>query len=272
MYKLSPGQAVPPDYYAEKFRIMLDSIVRQYADLLSPKEKRFIHSFRYAISVDSQRLYARLATRKGLLFRLDSFHYSEIDSLERCLQELSDAGLIQMFSRSAADILLTKFTKAELLRSFPSIPTSQLKAKCISPIVNRYSDHFIRSKLQSNFAWVFRQGNQILTTIQILFFGNALMNYSVFVLEDLGIQLFEKYWIDTESRLFQTREALDMYLLLLTYNEWVYKLKQNWNKSQAEYLLTKLAQPLQHRLLVRAKSQQILAISREAERKGCFTL
>ncbi|MBV1905266.1 MAG: hypothetical protein KUG75_04255, partial [Pseudomonadales bacterium] len=30
--------------------------------------------------------------------------------------------------------------------------------------------------------------------------------------------------------------------------------------------------PLQHRLLVRAKSQQILAISREAERKGCFTL
>ena len=73
----------------------------------------------------------------------------------------------------------------------------------------------------------FRQGTRILTSIQILLFGNASMNFSVFVLEDLGIQMFEKYWLDNESRLFQTRQALDMYLLLLTYNDWIYNLKQN---------------------------------------------
>ncbi|MEO1088623.1 MAG: VRR-NUC domain-containing protein, partial [Acidobacteriota bacterium] len=53
----------------------------RYADLLTSPERAFIDDFR-SLGEQAQRLYVRLAMRKGPVFRRDRLDYPEIEDLD----------------------------------------------------------------------------------------------------------------------------------------------------------------------------------------------
>lgn len=84
-----PG--LPVGYYLDNFLAILDFIDSQYDDILNHDERSFSRSFR-SLSLDARRLYVRLVTRKGPLFRSDTLRYDEIgdDAQEPGLRRMRD--------------------------------------------------------------------------------------------------------------------------------------------------------------------------------------
>ena len=267
MQTLKLGQAAPPDYYSGKLASMLQDVSSQYGDILSPEETSFITHHQF-LSVDAQRLFARLITRRGNLFRVDSLNYREVGNIHACLDELVAAGFLQSLNRCAADKLLSLITKPELLVLFPKAPQKYRKPERLEFIVTHYTDGAIRTRLQALYPWVYRCNSQLLRVMEILFFGRASRDFSVFVLEDLGIQTFENYVVDTQSRVFNSRHGLDDYLNLLACSERIELLAVQWDEELAYRLYKFLSEKFEHRLLERVRRSQLFKLSREAERKG----
>ncbi|MGH8597508.1 MAG: hypothetical protein ACREXT_12695, partial [Gammaproteobacteria bacterium] len=91
---LHPNVPPPPHYYADNVARLLAEVDRQYNDMLLERERTYLAQF-FALSVDGQRLYARLLTRKGPLIRIDSLRYREIRDVHAALTELETAQLVQ---------------------------------------------------------------------------------------------------------------------------------------------------------------------------------
>ncbi len=264
---LKARQPAPADYYADRFGSMLRDVASQYSDILSPEESAFIQT-QQRLSVGAQRLYARLVTRKGLLFRVDSLKYREIANLSACLCELVSNGFLQFLHHCAADKLLNLVTKAELLNLFPLTPPRHKKPECIDFITTRYTDHAIRSRLETPYPWVVRCDSELLKNVEMLFFGTASRNFSVFVLEDLGIQTFENYKLDKQSRIFNSRKEFVDYLKLLECSICIELLTRRWDQLLAGELHKFLHKRFDHRLLERVRRKYLFKLSREAERQG----
>ena len=107
----SPPQ-LPPDYYLRNFICLLEQVVGQYSDLLSPAELAFYQTFTN-LSADARKLLVRLLTRKGDLFRSDRLCYMEIGSVTAAAQELEAAGLVEIDPLLPAEDLLPLFSKTE---------------------------------------------------------------------------------------------------------------------------------------------------------------
>ena len=71
------SEALPTGYYHNNFCTLLAFVQERYHDLLSPTECAFIDDF-HDLTLDAQRLYVRLLTRKGPLYRSDRLSYQEI--------------------------------------------------------------------------------------------------------------------------------------------------------------------------------------------------
>jgi len=63
-------EELPVGYYLKNLQTLLGFVDSHYNDHLSADEKNFSQSFR-SLSVDARRLYVRLISRKGPLFRKD---------------------------------------------------------------------------------------------------------------------------------------------------------------------------------------------------------
>ncbi len=58
------GVELPPKYYLDNFRFVLDHVQALYADILTAQESAFADDFN-ALSEDAQCLYVRLLSRRG---------------------------------------------------------------------------------------------------------------------------------------------------------------------------------------------------------------
>ena len=74
MPELNVRELPPEDYYATNLRTLVCRVVQQYGQILSPKETEITTRF-FWLNHGALRLLARLAMRKGPLYRLDSLHY-----------------------------------------------------------------------------------------------------------------------------------------------------------------------------------------------------
>ena len=267
MQTLKAGQPAPAGYYSDKLAHMLRGVSSQYADLLSPEESSFIKNHQ-RLSVGAQRLFARLVTRRGILFRVDSLKYREVSNLPACVDELVATGFLQLLNSCAADKLLYLVTKPELVVLFPRVSARYKKAECIEFIVAHYTDTAIRARLKNTHPWVSRCNSQLFRVMEILFFGKASRDFSIFVLEDLGIQTFENYAVDAQSRVFHSRRDLDDYLQLLECSGHIVMLAAQWDGLMAHRLYEFLCSEFEHRLLEHVRRKQLLGLSREAERQG----
>jgi len=209
-------------------------------------------------------LCIRLLSRKGLLFRCDKLSYSEIDDISLAANELCNVGFIKINSSDwPLEEIVALFTKPELLKLFPVLSPykSYRKPELVQELIKHTPalDAFKQDILQ-----ICHQ--EYLDTFLLLFFGNRHQDLSQFVLSDLGLNQFESYSVDKDSRLFTDRDQIRQWLELSALSDHYWQAKEN--KDQPEIVtLAKEIPPAYHWPPLERKRQQLINhIARDLER------
>ena len=204
-----------PDYYLTNFRALLDFVVSRYEDLLSPAERAFFADFQ-ALPPDSQRLYVRLLSRKGVpstagaLFRQRKLSYAEIHDLPAAAARLVDSGLLQRNPPLALAELLPLYTKAELLPHSPTpLPQSIKRPALEQALLEQAIDP---AALLADEPLLAVQAAEHFQTFKLCFFGNLNQDLTDWVLRDLGLFRYEAYPLDRHNLPFQSRTQIEQHL------------------------------------------------------------
>jgi hypothetical protein len=269
MASLQPGTAPPAHYYADNLLRLLASVARQYSDLLSAEESCLIERIS-RLPADALRLYARLLTRKGPLFRLRCLSYAEVASRDRAVAALAAAGLIEHCPSGDPGAVLALFTLAELEALFPSgTRRRQAKAEQIGALLANAEPLRGLAELEP---WLRLCDPDAITRFLLLFFGDRHRDFSAFVLEDLGVRRYESYALAPGQRLFRDRAELELYLAYAGLEERVDALQASWNVGEVPALAAGLDEMHANRLLERRRSRLLNRLGRLAERNQAHAL
>jgi hypothetical protein len=204
--------ALPEDYYLTNFRYLLNGVSELYSDLMSADELHFLQAFS-ELSEDAQKLYVRMLSRRGDWFRADKLNYTEIDNLHAAAQQLRNAGLLANEGIALSE-LLPLFSKVEWLALMETLADidlpalKRLKREALNEaLTERLQGGELAQCLQVDIWQVLQQQHFI--TFRLLFFGNLYQDMTDFILRDLGLNQYESYSIDQQTRQFGHREQLD---------------------------------------------------------------
>ena len=197
------------DYYLTNFHTLAGFVVDTYADLLRPDEIDWYERVN-AVSVQAQRLYIRLLTRKRSTFRLSRVQYAEIEDCAQCAEALASKGLASAKPPEQLGLLLPSFTKPELVDRLDLSDYKHLSRADLVEFITAspWRAHYQR-ELQAADRWVTPQGHSSWMLMQLCFFGNLYQNSSEFVLRQLGTLQYETYPFDSSSRAFMSREQIE---------------------------------------------------------------
>lgn len=204
-----------PDYYLTNFRTLVDFVMARYTALLSEAERQFYTVFRN-LDRDSQQLYVRLLSRKGVatsagaVFRRSRLAYSEIDDLAGAVARLEDAGLLLRNPGLPLAETLPLFSKAELL----PFSTTQLPRGIKRPdLENALMEQGLEpAQLAGDEILLAVRAAEHFETFKLCFFGNLNQDLTDYVLRDLGLYQYEEYPLDRQHLPFQTRAQLEQHL------------------------------------------------------------
>ena len=197
---LTPFVAPPADYYQANCRTVFQFVLDQYAPLLDGASRAQLGSYLHA-SDDAQRLFARLLTRKGPIYRIDSLSYKEVADLPRALNELEASLLIQINPRLAADNALNILRKSELQNLVPELPAPLRRGRkrdLIDHFCTRFSDVQLCNAVSNAAAYLTMKEPRIWRTALMLFFGRTGQDFSAFVTRDLGMMTYETVEIEAQ--------------------------------------------------------------------------
>ena len=121
---LTPDAPPPLDYYQNNCITLINFVLDRYTAVLAPEVTRQLRDY-LALTIDSQRLFARLLTRKGPLVRVDSLNYREVSDLSAALLELEQAQFVIRQPRGPGDRLLALLRKAEISEVFSRVQTGK---------------------------------------------------------------------------------------------------------------------------------------------------
>jgi len=227
-------EELPVGYYLNNFQTILDFVDSHYGDILTADEKDFSRSFRF-LSQGACRLYVRLISRKGPLFRGDALRYSEIADVETAAAELVEQGFLERDGQWELAEELDLLKKSELLEliadcgpdAHPDLSMTALKALRKSQLVEEAAalpnSGEIRKRLHGLFhLYCPGKENEILI-YRLLFFGNLYQDLTEFVVTDLGHVRYESYEVRKRDRLFRSREGLEQTFRLIELNSTFYK-------------------------------------------------
>ena len=254
------------DYYANNVRTLISFVVDRYGDLLVEEELSFSDSV-LNLSNDALRLYARILSRRGPIFLVEQFVYSEVKDTPVAFEELERRELIAYNSAVPAETLCQKLTLARLRQFFDLQDWKGSKSALVSKIQDSYEDEDIVYRIRQAVSWFELDQTDRIATFSLLFFGDRYQDLSTFVVHDLGILRLEHYVLDEKTRQFQTREEIDCYL------SW-WKLVERLSEGdplESEQLVefVRLLQTEQvNRTLERQRSKLLNRIARELERRG----
>ena len=274
--RLVPATPPPAHYYAENLLLLIESVHRQYDDLLGADERAFGDAVA-ARSVGAQRLLARIVGRRGPVVRVDSLAYPELPSRDAALAELLEAGLLASCPEVALDLLFQRATRAELGRWFPVADARGSKAALLDAIIARYPAPVVRARFAWHAPWVGLADPARLELYRLLFFGDRRSDLATFVVRDLGVVRYEEYACEAlcgercrERRLFPDRAALDAWLALTRIGDHVEQLGPAPPLELAAVVVEALWHPVRGRLLERRRSRLLNRLGRRLERQGAF--
>ncbi|WP_237064448.1 VRR-NUC domain-containing protein [Microbulbifer zhoushanensis] len=216
---MSEPVELAPDYYLSNFRALVDFVMARYEGLLSAGEQRFYRDF-CALQPDSQRLYVRLLSRKGVpsscgaLFRLEKLAYAEITDLPRAADQLVEAGLLLRDPALPLEEILPLFTKAELLGNSPAPLPKALKRPELEQALleQEAATPALMKALLEGETLLAVQAAEHFETFKLCFFGNLNQDLTDYVLRDLGLFRYEAYPLDREHLPFRDRKQIDRHL------------------------------------------------------------
>lgn len=209
-------EELPVGYYLDNFEYVLDYVLSHYPDLLTPDEVGFAVGFQ-TLSLDAQRLYVRLCSRKGPLFRDDKLAYAEIDSAA-AIEALVVAGYVDFAPDAGIPELLGLLTKAELFNLRAEFGDKSLsRARLLEQLSGLVTPCDVHAG--TSFRVIRPLCLEIVGIYKLLFFGNRHQDFTEFVLHELGISPFESYVVHPEDRYFDDRRVLEQTLHLYALDE-----------------------------------------------------
>jgi len=104
---------LPKYYYHQNFWDVIFSVEAELGHLFSKSSLSFCHKFRN-LPFAAQCAYARMSGRKGRVFNIDKFDYTEIDELPQQFQRLAVDGFVNSVGPSDYRDYLESLTKPEL--------------------------------------------------------------------------------------------------------------------------------------------------------------
>ncbi|MFT7653430.1 MAG: hypothetical protein ACI9ON_002807 [Limisphaerales bacterium] len=261
---LTPFRPPPEDYYQNNCATLLRFVLQTYGSLLVRTETETIEGFLGA-SNDAQRLMARLLTRKGPLFRPETFKYNEIDDPDCALNELCRLGLLEKNPPMGADGVLSRLTKLELVSLVPMAANKHSKAQLLQLALSGRTDTQVCRLVYRAHKLVRISHEQIWQLFLFLYFGERRQDWSAFVLRDLGQTRYEALVLTPR---FKDREALLQALEYLSLSDLSHRV------SEGEKLTRDLLQILEplpiDRWLARRRNKAILRIARHHERQADY--
>lgn len=268
-------EVLPVGYYLEHFRTLLDAVEERYGDLLNDAEKSFISTFR-ALPVPGQRLYVRLISRQGPVFRSDRLAYSEIPDLPAVVAKLVQGQFLSLSDPewfAAAFALLTSPELKKVGAQF-SIACAGLRKGEIQAVLQKaLTPELLSAALLSRFHWLAPLGTDMIRVFRLLFFGTSEPDLTAFVLSDLGKVTFESYPLMSSHRLFTSRGEVDRAVRLSELREELYTVLEEQEENEdtsltVERLTGSLPPAAGHPLLCRWRRRFLEMAGRFWERKG----
>ena len=266
---LVADQQPPPNYYAENLSSVISRVMSLYGDLLDERASSFGDDA-LALSTDASRLFARLCTRKGLLFRVDSLHYQEITNLRRAISELGNVSFLRSNPEAEIEDVLRLYSRDQLQNVFPTVSKSGSRIEYIERLRDETSTKVIFSKLTKNYPYVSFDVRDQVDIFSLLFFGNVYEDLSTFVLRDLGLRRYESYEISANTRLFDTKESLNRYLTLLEQSATYEEERIDASVEQMQQMASSLEETIDLRASDRLRSHILNRVGRDLERRNEF--
>ena len=256
---------LPVGYYRDNFLALLDFVREQYADILTAEETAYADRF-IDLTLDAQRLYVRLVSRRGPLFRRDKLHYAEILDLPSAARELLAGNFVDHGKDEDDSVILALLTKADLVALIGD-KTTAIGTLPRSDLLDRVNTAAVDIRPQLHFEIYRPLMMEYLRLYRLLFFGNLSQDLTQFVLTDLGLLNYEKYVISADARLFKLREVVDKTLLLHELNESSHAAVEQNDREALLEIVALLPDSEQETTLIRRKNRILNRIGRQLERQ-----
>ena len=266
---LVPDQPPPSNYYAENISSVISRVMSLYGDLLDERESSFGDDA-LALSPDASRLFARLCTRKGSLFRVDSLNYQEISDLDQAITDLGNVAFIQSNPEVEIEDVLRLYSRIQLQDVFPTVSKSGSRVEYIERLMNEKPSDEILSTLTKGHPYISFDVRSQVDVFSLLFFGNVYEDLSTFVLRDLGLRRYETYEISANTRLFDTKESLSRYLTMLEQSATYEEERVDASIEHMKRMASSLEGTVELRASDRLRSHFLNRIGRDLERRREF--
>ncbi len=262
---MPPLPTLPDDYYLNNFRKLTSHALEWYADLLTDEERRWLADFD-RLSHGGQCLLVRLLSRRGNWFRSDKAEYKEIGDQQQALSELAALGFITLNPDADISTLAEKLlTKAEIIALFPTLPKQSRKEALLAQL----SQQIIAKEIGLPFSVIYLNQGEMIELLLVLFFANTHQDFSQFVLDDLGLNNFERYQLSRKRRFFQDREQVEV-LRKLTHIQSLYDLCPKPTPTELDEWQRLLPEPCEHPSIERKRQHLMNQLARDYERHQAF--
>lgn len=255
-----------PHYYLVNFETALRWVRERSADLLTPAERQFMDDFT-TLPRASRALLARMAMRKGTLFREDRLRYAEIGCPVEAAAPLVERGWVDDKPMLSLEQLFGLYGKVEL---------SQIFSRCLPARAARKAELFAllqegREQARPLSAWHPQADARVYELlvmplcerVRLMFFGNLRQDWSEFVLADLGLYRYEKVGFPLSARAFQARSDVEDYLFLHQCRE-----RLQAGDQAREVLALVPGRPYANEWVERRRVRLLLQIARQYEKSG----
>lgn len=208
---------LPTDYYLDNVLVLFEHVESLYRDIMPETDLAFLESFR-ELTTDAKRLYIRLLNRSHVLFRLSKLNYTEIESIPSAMQELEALEFLKVDAALDRTDLIRLFNKSELLSLHPkkSILQKIKRSELDALLLESEAEYILQLQASDQFIQVLRKDSYQLC--QMLFFGNLNQSMTDFVLRDLGLNRYEKYYINPQNRPYKSEVEIRQHWLLFQVN------------------------------------------------------
>ncbi|MEQ8471915.1 MAG: VRR-NUC domain-containing protein [Marinoscillum sp.] len=204
---------LPPKYYLDYFKYLLDFIQNGSSHLLNQTDRDFLDLFNH-LSEDAQCLMVRMMNRKGEYFRLEKFKYEEIENIPQAAEELVEAEIISL--EPPEDFILFRlFTKSELHHLYPDRDfDKKYKEDILLELAEENASDDYQT-LNAHYSIMHFLRQEQIEYFKLLFFGHAHGMMTEFVIRDIGNVKLENLddveftpWFDYEE---EARSVFELY-------------------------------------------------------------
>ncbi|TNF27878.1 MAG: VRR-NUC domain-containing protein [Deltaproteobacteria bacterium] len=202
-------------YYLTNFEKLLRFVLSSYEDLLKPNEIKLIESF-FSQNKNAKLLYTRLIGRRGPFFLKNKLNYEEI-KIDKALSDLMHSGFLHLYS--SANELESDYEPEDYLLSYSRKELEAVLSKKGLKGLSKFKkpellelfleDFDLREMLLIEAPLLTLNHSSEFQLFFYLFFGNFHQTLSDFILEDVGALKYERYKIDKETRLFDSRKTVN---------------------------------------------------------------